>query len=138
MRTPLVIFSILAAAAAAIPAIAQEAAPTGAEGRNKVEIMRTPYPAGYETMIMRVTVPANGSAPRHQHPGIESGYILSGGGVLSIEGRPDQTLTPGTAALVPPNTPHSFRNGPEPTEIVTTYVAEAGKPMTVSAETAAP
>lgn len=120
--------------AAALPlstaALAQQSA---TPGRSKTVLVDTDYPGnGHKTQIVRVLTPARSKAPLHIHPGIESGYIVRGGGTLYIEGQPPKALKPGTTALVPPNTPHWFQNGAAETEIVTTYVLETGKPATTN------
>src|ERR1700675_3294356 len=43
---------------------------------------------------------------RHTHPGIESGYVVSGGLELPIEGQPTRMLKPGDGFHVPVATPH--------------------------------
>ncbi|MBF8778115.1 cupin domain-containing protein [Pseudomonas fulva] len=98
-----------------------------AASATKKELVDTPYPAGYHTHIVETRIPANAQAPLHSHPGIESGYILSGGGMLHIEGQSAREMKPGSTALVPPNTRHWFKNGPQETVIVSTYVLEDGK-----------
>ncbi|WAH60958.1 cupin domain-containing protein [Pseudomonas silvicola] len=100
--------------------------------KNKTVVMETEYPAGHVTRIVKTVVPADAQAPLHEHPGIESGYILRGGGTLYVQGQPDRELKPGEAALVPPYTAHWFKNGHQETVILSTYVLESGKdPMTL-------
>lgn len=98
-----------------------------AETPSKKMLIDTPYPAGFHTRIVETRIPADAQAPLHMHPGIESGYIVSGGGTLHIEGQPARVLKPGDTALVTPGTKHWFKNGTQPTLIVSTYVLEDGK-----------
>jgi quercetin dioxygenase-like cupin family protein len=68
--------------------------------------------------------------PRHTHPGIESGYVVSGGIELPIQGQPTRMLKPGDGFQVPVATPHAgAKNGPVKTVVVSTYVVEKGKPL---------
>ena len=103
----------------------------------KAVLQDIPYPEpGYATEITRSLVPPNGRAALHSHPGIESGYIVRGGGVLHVQGLPDRTMRPGDSTVVPPDTPHWFVNGDQLTEIVSTYVLERGKPQMRKLDTA--
>lgn len=95
----------------------------------KTLLAETDYPPGYKTSVLRTEIPANAQAPLHQHPGIESGYVLEGGGMLTIQGAPAKEMKPGMTTIVHPNTPHWFKNGPHKTVIVSTYVVEKDKPM---------
>ncbi|MFJ4156301.1 cupin domain-containing protein [Pseudomonas sp. NPDC089752] len=96
---------------------------------SKTLLAETDYPPGYKTTVLRTEIPANAQAPLHQHAGIESGYILEGGGTLTIQGMAAKEMKPGMTTIVSPNTPHWFKNGPHKTVIVSTYVVEKDKPM---------
>ena len=70
------------------------------------------------------------SDTKHTHPGIESGYVVSGGIDLPIQGLPTRTLKPGDGFQVPVATPHAgAKNGTVKTVVVSTYVVEKGKPL---------
>jgi quercetin dioxygenase-like cupin family protein len=88
---------------------------------------------GYVTLVAEVTIAAGMGAPRHTHPGIESGYIVSGGGFLARDGKPDEPVKPGSGFQIPTGTVHAFKNGAAPTVIVSTYVVEKGKPLATPA-----
>jgi quercetin dioxygenase-like cupin family protein len=88
---------------------------------------------GYVTLIAEVTIAAGVRAPRHTHPGIESGYIVSGGGSLTRDGEPDEAANPGSGFQIPAGLIHGFKNGAAPTIIVSTYVVEKGKPLATPA-----
>lgn len=128
---------VLTAAFAAAPLHAQTSAPAPANG--KVVLQHADIPGhSYVVEVTRGVQPANARAPLHVHPGIESGYIVKGSGVLHIQGQPDRVVRAGDTAVIPPNTPHWFSNGPEPIEIVATYVTESGKPSSRKLEANAP
>jgi quercetin dioxygenase-like cupin family protein len=91
--------------------------------------MDGPMP-GYVTLIVEVSIDPGTFIARHTHPGIESGYIVSGGIELPIEGQPTRTLKPGDGFQVPVATPHAGnKNGETTTVAVSTYVVEKGKPL---------
>ena len=86
--------------------------------------------AGYVTLIVEVTIDPGIFVARHTHPGIESGYVVSGSVELPIEGQPTRSLKPGDGFQVPVATPHAGgKNGDTKTVIVSTYVVEKGKPL---------
>jgi quercetin dioxygenase-like cupin family protein len=83
----------------------------------------------YEVVQMIIDIDANTEVPRHTHPGFESATILSGQGDLYIEGRSDQTMTPGNMYLIPASTPHGVRKVTSPLRVAATYTVEKGKPI---------
>ncbi|GGK06375.1 cupin domain-containing protein [Pseudomonas matsuisoli] len=109
---------------ASTPAIADK--PTAVA---RTLLAKMDYPEGYTTSVLRIEIPANVQIPVHQHPGIESVYVLEGGGTSLIEGQPDEEVKPGMTTIVPPKTPHGFKNGPHKTVVVSTFVVEKGKPV---------
>lgn len=85
---------------------------------------------GYTTIIAEVTIEPGVIVARHTHPGIESGYVVSGGTKLTILGKGTIDLKPGDGFQVPPETPHAGdKNGPHKTVVVSTYIVEKGKPL---------
>ncbi|MBL6454563.1 cupin domain-containing protein [Belnapia sp. T6] len=73
-------------------------------------------------------MPPNSDVERHVHPGIETGYVLEGSGMLYIEGCDPIELTPGTGLQVPQGVTHSAKNGPTVTKLISTLTVEKGKP----------
>jgi quercetin dioxygenase-like cupin family protein len=63
------------------------------------------------------------------HPGVESSYLVSGSLTLSVEGQPDLIVKAGDGHQIPPQTPHSIRNGPEKSILVATFIVEKDKPL---------
>ena len=100
-----------------------------------VGIKRTPlqkiaFPEGYTVMMGTAEIPPGGAAGRHTHPGVETGYILDGEVLMSIEGQPDQTLKAGDSYLIPAGVAHDVKAiGNGPSKALATYVVEAGKPL---------
>jgi quercetin dioxygenase-like cupin family protein len=116
----------LASALLAWAAIAQEV-PAG--------IKRTPlqaldFPDGYKTVLGIAEIAPGASSGRHTHPGIETGYILEGEVVMSVEGRPDQTLKAGDSYHIAAGVPHDVKSiGTVPAKAIATYVVDATKPL---------
>lgn len=91
--------------------------------------MDGPMP-GYVTLVAEVTIDPGTFVARHTHPGIESGYLVSGGLELPVEGQPTRMLKPGDGFQIPVATPHAgSKNGDVKSVIVSTYVVEKGKPL---------
>lgn len=115
----------LTASLAGMPAIAAETA----QKSNKVLLDKYNYPEGYVTEVFRTEVPPNAVAPHHKHPGVESGYVLEGGGKLFINGQAPIDMRPGMTKIVKPDTEHWFENGNKKTVLISTYVVEKEKPL---------
>ena len=95
--------------------------------------MDGPVP-GYVTLVAEVTIDPGILVARHTHPGIESGYIVSGGFELPIEGQPTRVMKQGDGFQIPVATPHAGgKNGDTKTVVVSTYVVEKGKPLATPA-----
>ena len=89
---------------------------------------------GYVTLVAEVTIDPGILVGRHTHPGIESGYVVSGGLELPIEGQETRKLKAGDGFQVPVATPHAgAKNGDTKTVIISTYVIEKGKPLATPA-----
>jgi quercetin dioxygenase-like cupin family protein len=82
--------------------------------------------------VMAFTI-AGGVVARHTHPGVESSYILEGEADLLVEGQPDRHVKAGDSFLVPPNTPHTLKNGPAPAKVLVTFVVQKNKPLATPA-----
>jgi len=116
---------------AATEVSAQGAPPPAPAGftRKILSQMDGPMP-GYVTLVVEVSIDAGTLVPRHTHPGIESGYIVSGGIDLPVQGQPTRALKPGDGFQIPVETPHAgAKNGDAKTVVVSTYVVEKGKPL---------
>jgi quercetin dioxygenase-like cupin family protein len=115
----------------ATEAFAQASAPTTANGVTRQILSRTDGPAaGYETIIMDVTLDPGAKIARHTHPGIESTYVMEGSFELPIQGQPTKIVKKGEAFQVPPETPHA--GGKPPTEkcrLMINYIVQKGKPL---------
>ncbi|HPF20835.1 MAG TPA: cupin domain-containing protein [Syntrophomonas sp.] len=65
---------------------------------------------GWEGWTMRqFDLAANGFTPRHTHPWPHINYVISGQGLLYLDGH-DYEVGPGSIAYVPDNVEHQFKN----------------------------
>lgn len=103
--------------------------PAPAAGGSRTVLQQVAYPAGYEVNVIRIVLPANAHSPHHTHPGLESGYVVRGAVTIAIDGQPERVLHAGDTFETPANAPHIVKNGPTQTEIISTYLTEAGKPL---------
>jgi quercetin dioxygenase-like cupin family protein len=120
---------------AATEVSAQGAPPPAPAGftRKILSQMDGPMP-GYTTLVVEVNIDPGTFVARHTHPGIESGYVVSGAIDLPVQGQPTRALKPGDGFQIPVETPHAgAKNGDARTVIVSTYVVEKGKPLATPA-----
>lgn len=108
-----------------------EASAQAQPGFTRRILQKTEYPGDrYVCVLMEIDIDANALIPRHTHPGVESSYIVSGSSTLSVKGQPDRVLNAGDGFQIPPEVPHSVRNGPAKSRVVATYIVEKDKPLT--------
>jgi len=122
LRTALFVALVMLGA----PALAQDA-PSG--------IKRTPlqsidFPEGYRTVTGLAEVAPGHASGLHTHPGVETGYVLEGEVVMSVEGQPDRTLKPGDSFVIPPGAAHDVKSvGSVPAKALSVFVVDATKPL---------
>ena len=93
-------------------------------------LKKTEYPGDkYACVLVRLDLSPGEPVARHMHPGVESSYLAAGSITLSVEGQPDLIVNAGDGYQIPPETPHSVRNGPEKSTIVATFIVEKDKPL---------
>jgi quercetin dioxygenase-like cupin family protein len=107
---------------AATPALAQPAAPVRTI-LQKGDLAAAPQEADLGT----VDLAPGAAGPRHIHHGVETGYVAIGEVVLSIQGRPDQTLKVGDTFWAPREVPHAVKNlGAVPARVISTWIIDKG------------
>lgn len=117
-------------AAIGLVASSAEAEAQGTSGVKRTILQKTEYPGDkYACILVSVDIEPNAQVARHTHPGIESALLTAGGGTLSVKGQADRLVKVGEGFQIPPETPHSLRNGPEATRIAITYIVEKDKPL---------
>ena len=90
-----------------------------------------------EVTVLRITVPAGVTLPRHFHPVINAGVLLQGRLRVESDDGASQFLQPGQAIIEMVNKVHrGVSLGPEPAVVVVVYVAPKGSPITVPAASA--
>ena len=107
-------------------------APLGGGGTRRKILAQLDGPVpGYTTIVMDVILEPGEMLARHTHPGIESTYVLEGGGFdLLIEGQPARTVKAGDAIQIPPGTPHGGgKTGDAKTRLLINYIVERDKPL---------
>lgn len=108
-------------------AIAQQA------GIKRTPLQKIEFPEGYVTVTGIAEVPAGGSAGRHTHPGIETGYVLDGEATLIVEGKPDQHLKAGDSYQIPAGAIHDVKVGDKPFKVLAIYIVDKTKPLATPA-----
>ena len=98
-------------------------------------LQKIDFPSQYVTLMGTAELPPGGSLPRHTHPGIETGYVLEGECLMSVDGQPDRVVKAGDSYLIPAGVPHSLKNSsPDKTlKGLSTWVVEKDKPLSVPA-----
>ena len=117
-----------AAGFSASPAHAETPSP----GARRTILRRSEGPTpDFETVLAEALVDANALVPRHIHPGVESGYIVEGSGVLQLDGAAPLPVKAGDGVVIAARRPHLLRNGDRPMKIISTYILEKGQPIAI-------
>lgn len=100
------------------------------DGIKRTPLQKVDFPEGYTTVTGLAEIQPGVSAGRHTHPGIETGYVLEGETVLSIDGQGDVTMKAGDSYVIPAGIPHDAKAiGEKPVKVLGIYVIERGKPL---------
>jgi quercetin dioxygenase-like cupin family protein len=93
-------------------------------------LKKTEYPGdNYVCVLVKLDLSPGELVPRHMHPGVESSYLALGSITLSVNGQPDLIVKAGDGYQIPPETPHTVRNGPHKSTIIATFIVEKDKPL---------
>jgi quercetin dioxygenase-like cupin family protein len=99
-------------------------------GIKRTPLQRIEFPDGYVTVTGIAEIQPGGTAGRHTHPGIETGYILEGEADLLIDGRPDQHLKAGDSYSIPAGAVHDARvHGDKPLKVLGIYIVDKTRPL---------
>ena len=99
-------------------------------GIKRTPLQTIPFPEGYNTVTGLAELPPGAKAGRHTHPGIETGYVLEGELVLSIDGQPDKNLKAGDSYQIPAGAVHDAAvHGDKPMKVLGIYVVDKTKPL---------
>jgi quercetin dioxygenase-like cupin family protein len=131
MLKKLFVVAALATAVFAGAALAQSAPPP----IKRIPLQKFDVPgAGYETVMGIAEIAPNVDIGRHSHPGVESGYVLEGDGILVVEGKPDRPLKAGDSYQIPAGAVHTAKSGPHGTKVLAVYVVKKGEPLATPAK----
>lgn len=85
---------------------------------SRTELMRRPIPgaADLEAVLVLLSLPPGGFAPRHNHPGVGVGYVLEGVYESQYEGEELKRFSAGDAIYDLAGTPHLIARNPSETE----------------------
>ncbi len=98
--------------------------------RTPLQKWEIPSTAPYDINMLYVVIKAGGTSGRHNHPGAELTYVVSGNPALKIDGQPDKSLKPGDSFMIAPGVVHEVvAGGSEPAVLVLSYVTERGQPV---------
>ena len=99
-------------------------------GIKRTALQKVEFPDGYNTVTGIAEIPAGGAAGRHNHPGIESGYVLEGEADLLIDGQPPLHLKAGDSYQIPAGAIHDAKvSGDKPLKVLGVYVVDKTKPL---------
>jgi quercetin dioxygenase-like cupin family protein len=121
-------------AATGLVATAVDADAQAPAGLTRTIIQKTEYPGDkHVSILVLAEIQPDFLVARHTHPGVESSYVVEGGGTLSVKGQPDRAVKTGDAFQITPETPHSLKNGGGKTRLAITYIVEKDKPLATPA-----
>ena len=63
---------------------------------------------GEKTIVCKMNYVVGNFATEHRHPHEQSGYVISGTYLMTVDGR-EYELQPGDSYAIPGNIPHSFK-----------------------------
>jgi quercetin dioxygenase-like cupin family protein len=103
-------------------------------GVTRTVLQKTDYPGEkHATILVMAEIAPDAVVARHTHPGVESAYLMEGGGTLSVKGQADRVLKTGDSYQIAAETPHGLKNGGQKSRLAITYVVEKDKPLTTPA-----
>jgi quercetin dioxygenase-like cupin family protein len=115
-----VILAVTGAAAAQQPQV-----------ERKVLLQQDTAAAGYQNVMVAVTIPPGGREGRHMHPGTAIVHVQEGELTLDHDGRQRRTYKVGETLSIDAGTVHEGMNlGKVPAKAIASFVVEKGKPLT--------
>ena len=127
-KTLLIGLAVVTAVAATSIAMAQQG------GIKRTPLQKVEFPKGYNTITGIAEIQPGGTAGRHTHPGIETGYILEGEADLVIDGQPDKHLKAGDSYAIPAGVVHDAKvHGDKALKVLGIYIVDKTKPLATPA-----
>lgn len=95
--------------------------PGTAQRYGPVEVIRTPasFAEGVEIIVSDVRIAPDAEVPGHSHAAEELVYVIEGSAIHIEDGVPERTLRAGDMAVIPPETVHRPRGGPDGARAIT-------------------
>lgn len=86
------------------------------------------FPPGLSTVTYVAEITPGSCSGRHNHPSIETSYVIEGTMLVKIAGKPDTTLKAGDSSQTPAGTVHDVCAGPgQMLKIISNQVVEKGR-----------
>ncbi len=105
-------------------------------GSNEIFHEATAAAPGHELIVADLLLPPDAVGVSHWHPWEEYLYVIGGSAVLDIEGMDSRELAAGEHFVIPRQTVHTPRAGPDGIRAIIVRVHDEGDPVMVPAETA--
>ncbi|WP_439925002.1 cupin domain-containing protein [Nitrobacter sp. JJSN] len=106
-----------------------------AEGIKRTPLQKIEFPEGYLTVTGLAEIAPGGTAGRHTHPGIETGYVLEGETDLLIDGKPPLHLKAGDSYSIPAGAIHDAKvTGDKPLKVLGIYIVDKTRPLASPAQ----
>lgn len=102
-------------------------------GIKRTPLQKVEFPDGYVTVSGLAELPAGGRIGRHTHPGIETGYLLEGEAVMTIDGQPDKHLKAGDSYSIPAGVVHDAAAHGGSAKVMAVWVVDKTKPLATPA-----
>ena len=97
----------------------------------KVLLQQDVSAAGYQNLMVAVTIPGGAREGRHTHPGTAIVHVVEGALTLDHDGRMRATYKAGDTFSVDARTVHEGMNlGTTAVKAIASFVVEKGKPLT--------
>jgi quercetin dioxygenase-like cupin family protein len=97
---------------------------------NRIPLQTVDFPDKYSTIAGVAEVSPGGTTGRHNHPGIEIGYVIDGEMILIVDGKGEQHFKAGESWQIAATVPHEAKNTSDKlAKVLVTYVVEKGKPV---------
>ena len=124
----------IAAAACLTLFLAATATLAQAPGIKRTLLQRIDIGNNMEVIVGLAEIAPGGGTGRHSHFGVETGYVVAGSSVLTIDGEPALALNAGESYKIESGKIHDAKAvGDAPAKVLAVYIVEKGKPLATPA-----
>lgn len=100
------------------------------DGVKRTILQKSEYPTTHDTTMGMAEIAPGRSIGRHTHPGVETGYVIEGDGLIMVEGQPDLPVKAGDTYKIAAGVPHDAKpTGDKPIKVLAVWVVERGQPL---------